>query len=44
MFETKWAELILRDLARDECRSLLAEDFNLLPDGLIMLILKGFAL
>ena len=44
MFEAKRPEFIVRDLARNERRSLLAEDFNLLPDGLIVLILKGFAL
>jgi hypothetical protein len=44
MFEAKRAEFIFRDFTRDERRGFLAEDLNLPPNGIIVLILKGFAL
>ncbi len=44
VFQAEGAEFVVGNIAGDECRSLLAEDLNLLPNGLIVLILKGFAL
>ena len=44
MFQAEGTEFVVGNFAGDERGGLLAEDLNFLPDGLIVLNLKGFAL
>lgn len=44
MFQAEGTEFVVGNFAGDERRCLLAEDLNFLPNGIIVLNLKGFAL